>query len=106
VSSSVESAKASEMPRWKNKRDANHLEIFRALQKAGRNPIHGRDVDIFCGHVEGYGIMIEAKVIKGTLRPIQKSLQELFGNRYFVIRSVDEALAACGVQGLVSKDSA
>lgn len=86
------------MPRWKNKHDANHLEIFRALQAAGAKPIHGRDVDIYAqSRTDLRGVLIEVKSANGTLRPIQKSLQELFGDRYVICRSVEDALRACGV---------
>jgi hypothetical protein len=86
------------MPRWRNARDKNHLEIYRALQKAGRSPIHGRDADIYCEHVSGHGLALEVKVAKGTMRPIQVQLAGLFKDRYYVVRSVSEALRACGIR--------
>lgn len=85
------------MPRWKNRHDANHLAIYRALDEAYCAPIHGRDADIFARHRDGYGLLLEVKTKKGTLRPIQKELQMLFGDRYRVVRDVEGALLACGV---------
>lgn len=85
------------MPRWANRRDANDLEIFRALQVAGRDPIRGRDSDIYARHIQGYGLLIECKTRLGKLRPIQVELQAMFGDRYHVVRSAEEALKACGV---------
>jgi hypothetical protein len=93
--------------RHNKKRDANDLEIFRALQDAFCDPVRGNDCDIYCkSRADMKGLMLEVKSKSGTLRPIQKSLQELFQDRYRVVRSVSEALAACGVQGFVSKELA
>lgn len=84
------------MPRWANQRDKNDLEIFRALQVAGCEPIRGRDADIFARHSLGHGMLLEVKQKKGRLRPLQHQLAELFGSRYQVVRSVEDALRACG----------
>lgn len=83
--------------RHAKKRDANDMEIFRALQVAGRDPVRCTDFDIGAAHVDGYGVMIEVKSDKGKLRPIQVRLQEIFKDRYRVARSAESALAACGV---------
>lgn len=86
------------MPRWANKRDVNDLDVFRALQTAGRNPLRGRDFDIAAEHVGGWGVMLEVKRdSKAKLRPIQKSLQRLFRERYIRVNSVEQALIACGI---------
>lgn len=85
--------------RFNKKRDAVDLEIFRALQAAHCKPVRGNDCDIYAmSRADLKGLLLEVKSKTGTLRPIQKSLQELFGARYFVVRTVSEALAACGVQ--------
>lgn len=84
------------MPRWANRRDANEPLIFSALQLAGCDPIRGRDVDIYATHVDGHGVLLEIKVAKGKLRPIQLELQRIFKDRYHVARTVEAALAACG----------
>lgn len=84
--------------RFNLKRDHGDLEIYRALQAAGREPIRGRDSDQYARHVDGYGLLLEVKSAKGRLRPIQRELASLFGDRYRVVRSVAEALAACGVR--------
>jgi hypothetical protein len=78
------------------KRDANDMEIFRALQLAGCEPERGRDADIYAKHFDGRGMILEVKVKKGRLRPLQIRLQALFGDRYHVVRSVTDALIACG----------
>lgn len=85
------------MPRFACQRDANEMPIFKALQVAGREPIRLRDVDILAVHTAGYGVMLEVKVRKGKLQEIQKTWQRLFPGRYFVVRTVDQALVACGV---------
>jgi hypothetical protein len=84
--------------RFNKQRDANELEIFRALEAAHCSPIRGQDVDVYAiSRADMRGVMLEIKTKSGTLRPIQKSLQELFQDRYRVVRTIDEALAACGV---------
>lgn len=85
------------MPRWRNARDKNDLEIFKALKAAHRNPIHGRDADIYAEHIQGHGVMLEVKTKAGTMRPIQVKLAGLFKDRYYVVRSVQDALVACGI---------
>jgi len=85
------------MPRFACQRDANEMPIFKALQAAGREPIRLRDIDIVAVHVDGHGVLLEVKVRKGKLQEIQKTLQRLFPGRYFVVRSVEAALSACGV---------
>lgn len=82
--------------RYARKRDANECPIFQALQIAGCNPIRCTDFDIGAEHVDGYGLMIEVKVAKGRMRPIQERLKAIFKDRYIVARSVEAALAACG----------
>jgi hypothetical protein len=93
----ADEAEAALMPRWAMNRDLNDLTIFNALMDAHCNPIRGRDADIFCRHRDGYGVLIEVKGKYGTLRPIQEKLQELFQDRYKVVRNVTEALQACGI---------
>lgn len=83
--------------RFNKKRDKQDLEIFRALQAAGRDPVRCTDFDIGAAHVDGYGVMIEVKSDKGKLRPIQVRLQEIFKDRYRVARSAEAALIACGL---------
>jgi len=85
------------MPRFACQRDANEMPIFKALQVAGRDPIRLRDIDILATHVDGHGVLLEVKVRKGKLQEIQKTLQRLFPGRYFIVRTVEAALNACGV---------
>ena len=85
------------MPRFACRRDANEMPIYQALVVAGRNPIRLRDFDILAEHVSGHGVMLEVKVAKGKLREIQRRLAALFPGRYFVVRTPEAALAACGV---------
>ncbi len=85
--------------RFNKKRDANDLEIFNALKDAHCSPVRGTDVDIFAiSRTDQRGILLEVKSEKGALRPIQKQLQAIFGERYKIVRSVSEALEACGVR--------
>lgn len=84
-------------PRWANKRDQNDGEIFRALEFAGRNPLRGKDGDIYAEHVDGTGLILEVKTKDGRLRQYQRDLQAIFKDRYKVVRNVPEALAACGI---------
>ena len=86
------------MPRWANRTDANHVEIMNALRQANRCPIQGRDSDCYARHVDGHGMLLEFKTKHGKLRPIQHELRALFLERYAVVRSVSEALAACGIK--------
>lgn len=84
--------------RFNLKRDQNDLAVFRALQAAGRNPLRGRDADIYCDHVDGFGLLLEVKRdSKAKLRPIQEALQRLFRERYVRVESAEQALIACGV---------
>jgi hypothetical protein len=82
--------------RWARKRDANECPIFDALKVAGCNPVRCTDFDIGAEHVDGYGVMIEVKVAKGRLRPLQVRLKEIFKDRYVIARTPEAALAACG----------
>lgn len=82
--------------RFNKRRDQNDLEIFRALEVAGCDPIRCTDFDIGAAHVDGYGLMMECKVAKGRMRPLQLRLQEIFKDRYKVVRSAEDALRACG----------
>jgi len=82
--------------RWARKRDANEISIFDALRVAGCDPVRCTDFDIGASHADGYGVMLEIKVAKGRLRPIQERLKEIFKDRYKVARSVEDALRACG----------
>jgi hypothetical protein len=85
--------------RFNKKRDANDKSIFDALKAAHCNPVRGNDSDIYCiSRTDLKGLLIEVKTEKGRLRPIQKQLQAIFGERYRVVRSVAEALEACGIR--------
>ncbi len=84
------------MPRWACQRDKNEMGIFDALVSAGAQPIRGRDTDIYAWHSAGHGVMLEVKTKKGTLQPIQVELQAMFGDRYHVVRSEEDALRAVG----------
>lgn len=83
--------------RHNKKRDFNDLEIYRALDDAYCAPVRGNDCDIYARHRDGYGMLLEVKSAKGRLRPIQTALQLLFGERYAVVRDVNQALTACGI---------
>jgi hypothetical protein len=82
--------------RFNKKRDANDLEIFRALQVAGCNPVRCTDFDIGAEHIDGHGLMLEIKTAKGKLRPLQEKLRAIFKERYVVARTPEQALIACG----------
>ena len=84
------------MRRHAMRRDANEPDIFQALQVAGCNPVRLIDIDIAAEHVDGYGVMIEVKVAKGRVRPIQEKLKAIFKDRYHICRTPEAALAACG----------
>jgi hypothetical protein len=84
--------------RWAKKRDQNEPLIFSALQLAGCEPERFDDFDIGARHCDGYGVMLEIKMAKGRLRDRQERLQTLFGERYRIARTVESALAACGIQ--------
>lgn len=84
--------------RWAAKRDLNEMQIFNALIDAHCGPVRGRDSDVYATHRSGHGVMLEIKSKYGTLRPIQVELQAIFRDRYRVVRTVDEALEACGVK--------
>lgn len=87
------------MPRiFRNKRDSNEKEIFQALEQAYCRPIRGSDADIYCQHVDGRGLLLEVKTKAGRLRKIQHELAGIFKDRYYVVRSVSDALSACGVK--------
>jgi hypothetical protein len=84
--------------RHNKKRDANDLEIFKALKAAHCKPVRGTDCDIYAiSRTDLKGVLIEVKTEKGRLRPLQVELAALFQERYHVVRSVNEALRACGV---------
>jgi hypothetical protein len=85
------------MPRWAKARDKNDLEIYRALDEAYCAPIRGNDCDIYARHRNGHGMLLEVKTTKGRMRPIQRELAMLFGDRYVVVRDVESALIACGI---------
>ena len=85
------------MPRFACQRDLNEPAIFEALRVAGRDPVRLRDIDIIATHTCGYGVLLEVKQRKGKLREIQKTLERLFAGRYFIVRTPEAALAACGV---------
>jgi hypothetical protein len=82
--------------RYAKKRDHNDMEIFRALEVAGANPVRCTDFDIGAEHALGWGVMLEVKTAKGQLRALQETLQRIFKDRYHVVRSAEQALAACG----------
>jgi hypothetical protein len=85
------------MPRFAMRRDDNEKTIFDALRIAGCEPKRFTDFDIGCRHVEGFGLMLECKVAKGKLRDKQIWLALMFGDRYRIVRSPEQALAACGI---------
>lgn len=82
--------------RFAKKRDANEPEIFQALQVAGCDPVRCTDFDIGASHVDGYGVLLEIKTKEGEMRPLQVRLKAIYKDRYKVVRSVEEALYACG----------
>jgi hypothetical protein len=84
------------VPRYACRRDENEAAIYAAVLVAGCEPKRFFDFDIGAKHFEGYGVMLEIKVAKGKLREKQEWLQAMFGDRYRVVRSPEQALAACG----------
>jgi hypothetical protein len=86
--------------RFACKRDANEADIFDALRIAGCEPKRFTDFDIGARHVDGHGLMLEVKIAKGKLREKQVWLSLMFQDRYRVVRSPEQALAACGISAL------
>jgi hypothetical protein len=84
------------MPRFAMRRDENEAEIFLALRVAGCDPKRFTDFDIGAVHSGGWAVMLEVKVAKGKLRDKQVWLADRFKDRYHVVRTVSQALAACG----------
>jgi predicted mannosyl-3-phosphoglycerate phosphatase (HAD superfamily) len=84
------------MPRFACRRDENEKIIFDALRVAGAEPKRFTDFDIGARHSSGVGVMLEIKTAKGKLREKQEWLADMFGDRYFVVRTAEQALIACG----------
>ena len=82
--------------RYAMKRDLTEASIFEALKVAGCCPKRFTDFDIGAVHVDGFGVMLEAKTANGKLREKQIWLQLAFKDRYHVVRTPEQALAACG----------
>jgi hypothetical protein len=82
--------------RWAARRDENEANIFLALRIAGCEPKRFFDFDIAARHALGHGVMLEIKVAKGKLRDKQVWLADVFKDRYFICRSPEDALRACG----------
>jgi hypothetical protein len=82
--------------RWAACRDENEGDIFLALRIAGCEPRRFTDFDIGARHAKGWGVMLEIKVAKGKLREKQEWLAAVFGDRYHIVRTPEQALAACG----------
>ena len=61
--------------RYARRRDDNEMDMFTALKVAGCNPVRCTDFDIGAEHVDGYGLMIEVKMPKGRLQPLQEKLR-------------------------------
>lgn len=80
------------------KRDANDKEVFDALAAAGCDPERFTDFDIAAKHIDGHGLMIEVKVPgqERALKPLQRRLRDIFGDRYIVASSAEAALRALG----------
>jgi hypothetical protein len=86
------------VPRWANKRDANHADICRAFKVAGIDYIELFDFDVAARGLDGIGRLIEIKVPgreKG-LTEKQVDLQRIFGDRFVICSSIEAALRACG----------
>jgi hypothetical protein len=84
------------VPRFALRRDSNEAAIYAALEVAGCEPKRFFDFDIGARHVSGFGVLLEIKTRKGKLREKQLWLQEVFKDRYRVVRTPEEALIACG----------
>jgi hypothetical protein len=86
------------MPRWANKRDANHAAICSALKVAGVDYIELFDFDVAARSADGRGFLLELKVPgreKG-LTEKQRDLQRIFGDRFVICNSIESALIALG----------
>lgn len=84
--------------RYARQRDANDLEIYRALEVCGADPERGTDCDIYARDIHGAGHLLEVKVPgkEKRLRPIQVRLRAIFGDRYHIVTSAESALRALG----------
>jgi hypothetical protein len=86
------------VPRWANKRDANHADICRAFKVAGIDYIELFDFDVAARTLDGRGLLIEIKVPgrENGLTEKQINLRRIFGDRFVIASSIEQALAACG----------
>lgn len=84
--------------RFNKQRDANEPDIFLALRIAGCEPVRCTDFDIGARGADGEGHMVEVKVPgeEKSLTPLQVKLREIFGRRYHVVTSAEQALRALG----------
>ena len=83
------------------RRDANEVEIVRALRKMGMTVLLSGDVDLIVGY-HGVNYLIELKTEKtlrldgkyksGSLRPSQKELLNSWRGQYHVASSLDEVI--------------
>jgi hypothetical protein len=85
--------------------DDNQSEIVKALRKAGvsvlvLSQVGGGCPDLLIGFtdvLDGYNLLLEVKMPNGRLSPEQKAWHDDWkGLKPIVVRSVDEALEACG----------
>jgi len=93
------------MPR--GARDANEHEIIEALRAAGatvlqlEDPDHEGVLDLlvgFGGHVVGFNLLMEVKVVGKKLRPGQERWARLWNGPVITVWSVQDALNAIGVR--------
>jgi len=78
--------------------DSNHAEIVAALRKCGASVINLSRVgegcpDLLVGML-GRNVLLEVKAEKGRVRPNQQALIATWPGEAYIVRSVDEALAA------------
>jgi hypothetical protein len=84
------------------KLDANHTEIVQALRKLGCpvldiSMVGGGAPDLVVATIRGEWIMLELKTAKGVVSERQKQFHSKWPGIIHIVRSVDEALRAVGL---------
>lgn len=78
--------------------DGNEAEIIDALERVGATVEKiGRPLDLLVGY-QGRTFLLEVKTARGAIRPSQSEFIARWRGHAVVVRSVDAALAAIGVQ--------
>lgn len=90
------------MTRWAAKVDANQGEIVQALRDAYCSvlPIHrvGQGCPDLAVGYKGRTYFLEIKTAKGNLTPAEIEFMNTWRGHYVIVRTVDEALKAIGLE--------